>query len=296
MEYRLACHGRLSTIQRKALNQPAGDGRGLRCHGGDSTQVQGTPLAPFDTTNPDHVFEVHPLLNVGGDDVSDSLEPIDGFRYKDAERAFSSYENLRSHITPGSTTTTIDTNMGGYNYVEFMAVLNEDPTHRLADGGLSAFASIEDLEGDLLVRKRRLVFAPGTEPLRHVLTLQEGDRIHVVGVPRISLALLSWRTEHRNDHPEALDWSLPYEMVVVADFKDAANPMAGEGEGATTLTPEEATTRLTRLLSDQTSNQIQKAACTFTAGTKTFCADLTAAQCTQLSGTWSATTTCGGGD
>jgi hypothetical protein len=32
-------------------------------HGGDSKQIQGEPLQPFDTTNPPHVFQIHPITN-----------------------------------------------------------------------------------------------------------------------------------------------------------------------------------------------------------------------------------------
>src|SRR4029079_19545298 len=97
------------------------------------------------------------------------LEPIDGFTYKDAEQAFRSYENLKSHIAPGASTTTITTTMAGFNYVEFAIQLNEDPTH-VVDDGLTVRAAVLDLDGELLVRERRTIFDAGAP------TLQRGTR------------------------------------------------------------------------------------------------------------------------
>lgn len=189
-------------------------------HGGDDEQIQGQPLQPFKTTNPPHVFEIHPLLRVGDVDLAGSFQPIAGFTYKDATRAFHSYEQLASHITTGDGTTTITTRMAGYNYVEFVVRLNEEPTHQLADG-LSVKAAILDTGGDLLVNERRMVAVAGTPPYARIKTMHKGEALHVVGVPRIDLALLSWRVANSPRVAGVLDWSLPYEMVLVAVFADA---------------------------------------------------------------------------
>ncbi|HEY6322338.1 MAG TPA: hypothetical protein VJA16_12340, partial [Thermoanaerobaculia bacterium] len=132
-------------------------------HGGDDEQIQGQPLQPFKTTNPPHVFEIHPLLRIGDLDLAGSFQPIAGFIYKDASQAFQSYERLPSHIATGDGTTTITTRMAGYNYVDFVIRLNEEPTHLLADG-LSVKAAILDPAGDLLVHERRMVAVAGTAP------------------------------------------------------------------------------------------------------------------------------------
>src|SRR5436305_8472872 len=192
-------------------------------HGGDVAFQQGAPLQRFDTTNPPHVFQIHPLLQVGDQGIGESLKPIDGFTYKEAGQAFHAYENLSSHITTGGGQTTLRTTMAGFNYVEFILQLNEDPTHTI-DDGLTVMASILDLRSELLVRNRRMVFAQGTAPFERVRALHKGDALHVVGVPRISLALLSFRVAQRNVKPGILDWSLPYEIVVVATFDDTPAP------------------------------------------------------------------------
>lgn len=35
------------------------------------------------------------------------------------------------------------------------------------------------------------------------------------GIPRLNLALVSWRVAHRNDLRKPLTWNLPYEMIAV---------------------------------------------------------------------------------
>ena len=270
-------------------------------HGGDVAFKQFDSLQPFTTTNPPHVFELHPLLKVNDQNVGDSFKPIDGFVYKDAERAFRSYENLKSHITPGTTETTITTTMAGFNYVEFVIQLNEDPTHTIADG-LTVMASVLDLQGELLVRNRRMVFAAGTVPFEKVRTLHQGDTLHVVGIPRINLSLLSFRVANRATKPGILDWSLPYEMVVVAAFDDVVEPeepgAGGPGAPGGGVTPprpqpEDAVIEaLIRMLSQRREGELNTGACVFTAGTKVFCVVLTKNECDQIVGDWHAGTTC----
>lgn len=55
-------------------------------HGGNTTHVQGNLLKPFITTNPDHVFEVHPILKLGGIDLTNTLHTIPGFNERGAHQ------------------------------------------------------------------------------------------------------------------------------------------------------------------------------------------------------------------
>ena len=192
-------------------------------HGGESHQVQGKALKRFTKTNPDHVFEIHPITKVDDFNVAGSFRPIRGFKPKDAENAFTKYESKRCKIVPGANgTTTIVTSMVGFNYVEFiMEVLDEQPHVQPPDGRF-VFASVHALNGELLVHKRRMVFVEGTPPARAVAGLKAGDRLHVLGIPRISLKLISWRIEHFKDDEfkdlDMLNWDLPYEMIIVAVY------------------------------------------------------------------------------
>lgn len=190
-------------------------------HGGDSEQVQGQKLAPFTTSNPDHVFEIHPVTKLDDLAVAETLKPIAGYKPKDAGPAFHRYEITKSQIVPGKTTTTLVTNMAGYNYVEFLLELSEAP-HQVEDGYL-AKAAVHDVDdGELVVRNRRMVFVEGTVPAEAVKGMKAGGCLHVLGIPRIDLALVSWRARNAKSRPDALRWSLPYEIIVVGLYKDNA--------------------------------------------------------------------------
>jgi hypothetical protein len=188
-------------------------------HSGGAHQVQGKPLKPFNTTNPDHVFEVHPITALNGESVVKSLIPIAGFKTKDAEQAFTIYERIDSQIIPGTTTVKLITEMAGFNYVEFILRLNEDEQFVVEDGRM-VFASVHDLDGNLLVRNRRMVFVKDSEPEKRVKSLKKGDALHVLGVPRINLALVSWRINNFKKNPGVLNWNLPYEIIVVGVYPD----------------------------------------------------------------------------
>ena len=42
--------------------------------------------------------------------------------------------------------------------------------------------------------------------------------MHVLGIPRIDLALVSYRTRVADTRPEVLEWNLPYELIVVGVY------------------------------------------------------------------------------
>lgn len=184
-------------------------------HGGVDDQIQGAPLDAFDTTNPEHVFEIHPITRVGTFATSASIKWIDGYTPKDAEKAFAAFEGHKSTLTfnAAKKTTTIETAMIGNNYVEFLIELNEAP-HAI-DGGFTVMAKVMTTDGDLLVHKRRMIFIDGTAEADAVKNLAKGAQLHVLGIPRVDLALISYRTAHRKDTPGILTWNLPYEMIIV---------------------------------------------------------------------------------
>jgi hypothetical protein len=114
-------------------------------HGGEHSFVQGEPLSAFDTTNPPHVFEIHPVTNIAGESLLANLHPINGFDTKKPDQAFTVYERTRSKIEVGTDgrTVTITTPMAGYNYVEFIMRLTKRQ-FRGVDGEF-VFANILDL-------------------------------------------------------------------------------------------------------------------------------------------------------
>ncbi len=190
-------------------------------HGGEAAHTQGAPLAAFDTTNPDHVFEIHPITQIAGIDVRDTFHPIEGYEPKEAEQAFGLYERTRMRITPLSgNRVKIETPMAGMNYVKFELELKEKPLP--IDDGRMAMAKVKNDEGEVIVQKRRFVFVKDTEPERMIRDKGAGDCLVVLGIPRVDLALVDWRVRTSKKRPEVLTWSMAYEITVVGVYKDEA--------------------------------------------------------------------------
>jgi hypothetical protein len=199
-------------------------------HGGIDDQVQGAPVTVADS-NPPHVFQIHPVSQFDNKSVLKSLHPIQGYTPKKAHDAFMAYERLSSVITPGADTTTIRTVTAGYNYVKFIMELSEEPTHETDSGdGRSVFAKVYDTDCELLLHKRRMIFVKDSPPEQKVKTLHRGRQLLVLGLPRIDLSLVSFRTGCDKDpackqkHPDVLQWSLPYEIIVVGVYGAASCP------------------------------------------------------------------------
>jgi hypothetical protein len=209
-------------------------------HGGTAAQIQqlnsGPPNPGAPSSNPPHVFEIHPVttVKVGGmsTDATKAIGKTLGFTPHDATKAFvQGYEKLPCKIIPRNGRTRIVTQALGFNFTEFMIRLGEDPV-ALPDGH-GVICSVYDTEGELLLRGRRMVFMKGTDADNAVKTLKKNDRMMAIGIPRISLKLVQYRLDHQNGKDDEgkpfdvnpLEWNLPYEMIIVD-----ATPLAGDGE------------------------------------------------------------------
>ena len=186
---------------------------------------QGKMNIEIENTNPAHVFEIHPVTKIDAIDLSASLHKINGYTYKDAEDAFSRYSNLRCKIKQTAKTITIETNGIGYNYVDFWLKFNSSDNLVVSDG-LFAFCTIynsdfdpaDEDQGDLIAHKLRVAFVKGSSLYDKAKTSKKGDFLHIVGIPRINLTLISWRAAHANTQPEVLTWNLPFEIVAVGEL------------------------------------------------------------------------------
>jgi hypothetical protein len=195
-------------------------------HPGDNEDfIQGATNIPIENTNPPHVFEIHPATKIGNIDLLNSLHDIKGFTYKQTEDAFSRYSNLRCKLAKKGKFVSIETNGIGYNYVEFWLKLNNN-SKQVVNDGLFVLCSIysekpeEDEEGgDLVSHKFRVGFVKGSDVYNKVKDMKKGEFLHVAGIPRFNLNLVSWRIEHSIQRPEVLQWNLPFEIVAVADLQ-----------------------------------------------------------------------------
>ena len=74
------------------------------------------------------------------------------------------------------------------------------------------------MEDEVVAQKVRIGFVKDSKPEKKVKTLSKGGEMHIIAIPRIDLALVSFRVNHANDtrFPKILSWNLPFELVAVA--------------------------------------------------------------------------------
>ncbi len=186
-------------------------------HAGATPEVQGQPAPAYTMTNPEHVFEIHPVLRINHIGLLDSLRPVSGFKPGAAQRTFDIYEKATCMIRVEPRTVFIVTKTGLYNDVEFIMEL-VDARQEIVGDGRFVMASVRDLDGNLLVKRVRTVFAKGTDPERAVRLLKRGARLHVGGIPRLDLAEVSRRVLDSRKNPAVLNGALPYEIIITGVY------------------------------------------------------------------------------
>jgi hypothetical protein len=186
-------------------------------HAGGTPEVQGEPLPEYKMSNPNHVFEIHPVTRIENVETLDAFTPVAGFKPGDAGRTFGIYEKATCTLEDRRETIAITTQPGLYNDVEFLMQLADAPQQEVADGRF-VFASAMDLKGKVLVPRLRIVFAKGTPPEIAVRDLKPGDKLHVYGIPRLSFEEIARRVGESKNNPAILSASLPYEIIIIGVF------------------------------------------------------------------------------
>lgn len=198
-------------------------------HPSPGDQVQGDSVAIPANSNPDHVFEIHPITHFGDQDIADSsFIPIANntstYQAYPANVAFAAYEKLSATITASDTAVSITSPKAGYNYAEFIIELAGSP--QLAsqldpnDNGIFVLANVYDVsdpEQPVTPDVRRMVFVENTEPAKQLQALSKGGRLHVLGIPRVNLAEVD-----AMGTVDQVATPLPYEMIIVAVFPDSS--------------------------------------------------------------------------
>ena len=185
-------------------------------HLGKEDQIQGNPVAVPDTSNPAHLFEIHPITKFGDDAVLDSFVDIPGYTAYPAHVAFPFYENASATISASGGAVTITSSAGKYNYTEF--VMELAGAVQEVDDGLFVLANVFDAgdqEQAVTQDARRMVFVKGTRPACEVRKLSTGDRLHVLGIPRVNLSEVAVMATE-----EPATTRLPYEMIIVGLQQD----------------------------------------------------------------------------
>lgn len=192
-------------------------------HPGHEDQVMGAAVETPTNTNPDHIFEFHPVAKFGNFDCLDSFLPIKDqskeFRGYPADKAFGSYEARPGTITKTTNGIMITSNKAAYNYVEFEMRLTGKPKD-VGDGYIvlanvfNAGGSAEEVP--LTEQPRRMIFVKGSPPADEIATMKKGDTLHVLGIPRVNLNEVNAIASGMQGHDEYALGGLPYEIIIVA--------------------------------------------------------------------------------
>jgi hypothetical protein len=192
-------------------------------HPGHEDQIMGQTVPVPTNTNPDHIFEFHPVAKFGDFDCLDSFLPIADssheFRGYPAEKAFGAYEQRPGTITKSNTAIMIMSNKAGYNYAEFEMRLTGKPKD-VGDGYIvlaNVFNAGAPVNAEPLTQEpRRMIFVKGSKPADKIATMKKGDTLHVLGIPRVNLNEVYAIANGLQGHDEYSEGGLPYEMIIVA--------------------------------------------------------------------------------
>jgi hypothetical protein len=179
-------------------------------HPGTQDHIQGNPVAKSHDTNPDHVFEIHPITKVDDVDLVSTFKPIPSYTAYTVEEAFEQYEKKVATISSTSTSITIESKMVGYNYAEFDIEIPGTP--KTFSDCVIALATVLNEDGDPhFSGLRRMVFVKGMAKIDKV---KKGAQLRVLGIPRLNLERVSFLVS-QNPGEVLEDVPLPYEMIIV---------------------------------------------------------------------------------
>lgn len=172
-------------------------------HAGDKSHIQqtgaGSPYYEgFGPTNPPHVFEIYPVLKIGDNDLSVTLRPIERFAHKNTEHGFAEHERGAFEVTPSDYRMQMRMRMIEYNYVKSLMRLRKH-FHLEQDGEFLSKDIYSPDEAEPLVHGRRIGFVAGTAPDEKQKSLKVDECMRVPGIPRVDLALVSWRVKRGGD-------------------------------------------------------------------------------------------------
>jgi len=188
-------------------------------------QFANNPLTG-DKTNPDHMFEIHPISLLDTSDLTANLTRVEGYKSQVNETIFKHYESRvidSWKVTADSVI--IVSKRALYNYADFVIRLTETPKeikkNEDKSGRYMAQADILDNDCSVIMSGGKPVLS---EPKRMVFVEQDAKKViggakagatfHVMGIPRVNLERL---TSYLN-HPDRLEGKqplLPYEMIII---------------------------------------------------------------------------------
>jgi hypothetical protein len=187
-------------------------------HPGASQHQFGDNVIHGPDTNPDHVFEIHPLTKVASFDLLSTIKRIkDGteYEYYSAETFVPFFKSQKFNVVTEGDFIKITGPKARYNYVQFKFKKLNNEIFEVEDGYF-LYASILDASDQVLERKVRLAFVKGSEIADEVKNTSVDRISEVMATTRISLSLVDYRATH----PKSANWSLPYELVVLGTISE----------------------------------------------------------------------------
>jgi len=150
--------------------------------------VQGSKFS-YTTPNPPHVFELNPILDIGGAECTSTQKRIEGYEYQTAEDAFKAYAEVSVSLTDRDDYIEILAPDADNTYPEFwLKPLNFD--QKVVDDGRFVYCDIYNKKGNIIANDIRVGFPAGSDAEKGLINLKN-NLLHIAGVPRINLSEIS---------------------------------------------------------------------------------------------------------
>ncbi|MBZ5574661.1 MAG: hypothetical protein LAO09_22625 [Acidobacteriia bacterium] len=193
---------------------------------GKQKQFANNPITGF-KTNPDHMFEIHPISVLDNLDLLANLTRVEGYEAKPNVATFKDYETkMIDSWKVTSDSVIIESKRAGHNYADFVIRLKESPKEIKKNedkpGRYMAQAEVLDNDCSEIMSKgkavvsgpRRMVFVE-QDAKKVVGSAKMGATFHVMGIPRVNLERLTFYLNHPDQFNDK-KVALPYEMIIIA--------------------------------------------------------------------------------
>jgi len=175
-------------------------------------QVDNVPKAK--NTNPDHSFEIHPVLKVNSIDLNSSLTTVNGYTPYSATTAFPYYNKTKCKISVSNDFIIIDTKKNRYNYAKFkIKIISKE---NVIDG-VFVYADVYSTRNKKVAENIRMVFPINSVAEIDLRSLHKDDTMILLGIPRINLDGIN-KLILNNPGVSEIKSNLPYEMIIVGEY------------------------------------------------------------------------------
>jgi hypothetical protein len=180
---------------------------------------QGEEVERLSNANPDHVFELHPVLRVGDLDLLATMKTVEGYRPGSASTTFETYQKSDLALRVVSNRVYLTTPAGLWNDVHFQLELT-DAAPSVREDGRYLTARARDTDGILLVDSIRVVLVRDSPPERALRDRSAGTRFHVWGLPRVSFDGLVRLVAQTGSDTQWRTARLPYEILILGIYPE----------------------------------------------------------------------------